>query len=181
MGSRNGLVRESKDLLALHGIVRGIIGRKCWKAEFSYASELILHFGRRQSDLLRAIPRFNLPERRVERGEWHLGTRATPWTLYTPRGIISSKEWSEENEKALQKKLTSVLAGRKVIQFSVSVPDDVLSVWFGDEYLFRITPTWRDAQYDVAYWELFMPGDKIVTYGPGSRWSYQRSDVPMTA
>jgi hypothetical protein len=153
---------RSADFEQLHVHVQGLIGRKCWKIAFTYGGELSLHFGRR-------LAYHNPKMVGKRRGEWRLDTRATAWTAFTPRGTISSKERDQKGEKAVEAKLQE-LEGRKVTNISVSVPDNVLTIEFGQDDLFRVTPTRTSAGSDLAYWRLFMPEHKQVTFGPGPFW-----------
>ncbi len=170
MNDANMLERRSTDLEELHSVVRGLIGRKCWRAAFTYGGELSLHFGRRlgyQNRLMKG----------KRTGEWRLDTRATPWTLFTPCGSTSSKDRNRDGEKSVEERLRA-LEGRKVTAFSVSIPDDFLTIAFGNDYLFQVNPNANNAKSHLAYWKLFMPGHKLITFGPGGVWSCKCSDFP---
>lgn len=161
--------QTSRDLSVLHSTIQGLIGKKCWRVAFTYGGELALDFGRGIAYELPALAG-------KKRGEWRFGTRGTPWQLFTPDGMVLSKHGTEDDLEAQAK----VLEGRKVTGFSVSVPDNALTISFNGSYLFRVIPTIADDKHDVPYWELFMPGHRLITAGPGARWSSQPSNLPMT-
>jgi hypothetical protein len=159
--------QTSRDLSLLHSTVQGLIGKKCWRVAFTYGGELALDLGRGIAYGLPALAG-------KKRGEWRFGTRGTPWQLFTPDGLILSKQGSEDELESQAK----VLEGRKVTGFSVSVPDSALTISFNGSYLFRVTPTAADDKYGLPYWELFMPGHRLIAAGPGPRWSSQPSNLP---
>ena len=162
---------KSTDLGKLNPIIHGLIGRKCWKLAFTYGGELTLHFGRQIS--------YNHPVMSGKKtGQWRLGTRATACAVFSPQGSISSKE--RATEEVLEEKL-KVLEGRKVTKINVSVPDNILTIAFGNDHLFQVIPTISDAKDTMSYWELFMPNHTVVTFGPGNSWSCRRSDVADSA
>jgi hypothetical protein len=73
----------------------GVIGKKCWKATFSYGGELCLHMGARVS--------YESPAMAGEKkGSWVFGTRGTAWRLIADTGRRIS---SEQGEDALDKKV----------------------------------------------------------------------------
>lgn len=153
---------RSTDLQALHSQINGLVGRTCWKVAYTYAGELSLHFGRRLA--------YRNPKMAGKKtGQWRLDTRATPWTGFTPNGVISSKERETKGEKTVEKEL-KVFEGEKVTNITVSVPDRVLTVVFGKDLLFRVTPTANSTKSGLSYWKLFMPDHKLVTFGPGDFW-----------
>jgi hypothetical protein len=160
--------RPSTDLTALHSVVHELIGKKCWKVAFTYAGNLSLHFGKRR-------PYEHPRMRGKKKGEWILGTVGTHWRLITPNEWIMSRRGREKYLVAKAK----ALEGQKVTRINVSVPDYFLTIAFGQQYLFQITPTDNDARWSLPYWELLGPDHRLITFGPGNTWSYGRSDVPL--
>jgi hypothetical protein len=102
-------------------------------------------------------------------GEWRLDTRATPWAAFTPNGVVLSKDREMKGEKTVEKEL-KIFEGHKVTDISVSVPGYVLTLAFGKDLLFRVTPAASSAKSGLCYWKLFMPDHKAVTFGPGNFW-----------
>lgn len=149
-----------------HSDIKGLVGRKCWKANFAYGGELCLHFGRQVS--------YEMPLMKgKKRGEWQLRTRGTAWQVFTGTDAFSSKTGSEA---ALSRKL-KCLVGRKVKDISVSAAN-VLTVEFEGDRLFRITPTRQDAKSQLPFWELGMPDHRVARFGPKTGWSISPSNVP---
>src|SRR3990170_4218945 len=97
-------ISRSKDLRKLRDIVRGLIGQKCWKAEFSYGSDFLLHFGAR-------IPCDHPKLADEEEGEWIFETCGTPWTLHTPIGPLIS---TTDDESCRLNEIKRYLYGNKV-------------------------------------------------------------------
>ena len=164
MASNNGSA-SSTDLQELYSAISGVIGKKCWKVQFVYGGNLSLHFGRH-------MPCVSPRMRGKKKGEWLLETLGTGWTMFTPRGVIVSSEYDEHR---LERKLR-VLEGRKVTRINLTVPDHSLTISFGEDYLFQLTPTANDTKSEVPYWEFFLSGHRLITFGPGNVWLCTRSD-----
>jgi hypothetical protein len=155
-----------KALEKLYSKVIGLIGKKCWKAGFSYAGQLRLHFGAR-------IPYASPKMAGKKKGEWMFGTCGTPWILVTPHGSVSSMEADEDELEQRIKELENA----KVTGFGISVPDHALLLTFTGQRCLYVVPTSDDDQWDVPYWELFLPGDLFIEFGPDGRWTCARSNV----
>lgn len=155
------------DWESLLEIIQGWIGEKCWKVAFSYGSELRLHFGARRSY---AHPRLA----GQKKGSWIFGTCGTSWALMTPDGRISSDGASEEE---LEQRV-AILERSKVTSIAFSIPDNGLFIGFSNDCLLHVTPVRSDDKSGVPYWELFLPGDLFVAFGPGKSWSCRRADLP---
>ena len=153
----------------LHSVISDLAGQRCWKSEFAYGDELTLHFGRRSR-----IRHPKLPDE--TEGEWILGTCGTAWSLFTPTGIVRSRaEVTKDIEQSVK-----AIENSKVTEIDVSIPGNILTLTFSNGCLFRILPTIskEDVSDEVPSWELFMPGNMFVAFGPGTRWSLKRADVP---
>ncbi|HUY31720.1 MAG TPA: hypothetical protein VMV69_02995 [Pirellulales bacterium] len=145
------------------GAIKGLAGKKCWKAGFAYGGELHLHFGAH-------VPCSNPRMAGRTKGSWRLGTCGTSWTLLTPNGKVTSGR----GEKKLESSIKSV-EGATVRRCHVK--GRILTIGFDNECTLLIIPTAEDDKYeDVPYWELFMPRHMMVAFGPGNAWSYRRSD-----
>ena len=70
-----------------------------------------------------------------------------------------------------------MLGNAKVVDFKIGIPNNIITVEFENNCLLRIIPSPKDDKFDLPYWDLFMPNHMVVSFGPGSRWSYRRSDV----
>ena len=168
MAKNNKAVVVVRPRAALTSEINRLIGRKCWKASFTYGGELCLHFGRRLS--------YDSPVLKgKKRGEWQLRTRATAWEVVTPTGSFSSLRGSEaELEQRLE-----CLVERKVKSVDLTNPA-VLTIEFVGKILFRITPTSDDARTRLAFWELGMPQHRVASFEPTSGLSIRASNVPKT-
>lgn len=134
----------------------GIVGKKCWKVAIAFGGELHLHFG------AHVVPKMA----GKTKGSWRFGTCGTSWTLVTPKGKISSTERDVDDLKAKIR----VLEGSKVRGFKVStIATGILSIAFDNGCVLLVIPTAEDDKHDLPYWELFMPGHRMVTFGPGKR------------
>jgi hypothetical protein len=147
---------------------QGVIGKKCWRVAFGYPQTLHLHLGAH-------IPYENAKMGEKRQGSWRFGTCGTAWTILTQKGTISSRE---KDQLALEKKV-KVLEKSTIIRFRVT--GRLLTITFSNGCRLRITPTAEDDQYDIPYWELFLPKHRLVTHGPCKVWSYRRSDLPTNA
>ncbi len=161
-------ISRSRDLGKLHSLISDLAGQRCWKVEFAFGAELMLHFGRR----LRI--RHSKLSGETE-GEWILGTCGTAWNLFTPDGIVrSSAEVTKDVEQSVK-----AIENTKVVEIDVGIPGNILTLTFSNGCLFRILPTLSKTEEsdDVPSWELFMPGNMFVAFGPGTRWSLKRADI----
>ena len=159
-------VKGSSDLRKLARTIEGIVGKSCAKIAFGYGGELHLHFGAK-------LPYENPKLSGGTKGEWRLNTCGTGWVLFTPHGCVAS---TSVNEAFLQSELR-VLGNAKVVDFEIGIPNNIITVEFENNCLLRIIPSPKDDKFDLPYWDLFMPNHMVVSFGPGSRWSYRRSDV----
>jgi len=162
---------DSTDFLKLHHIVSSILAKGCWRVDFGYGGDLRLNFGAR-------IP-YESPQMAGEKkGKWRFSTMGTAWMLFTPNGIVRGKKVKKRDEESLLKK-TRAIEGGKVTSLEVSIPSNALSISFSNGCLLRVLPSPEDDKYDIPYWELLLPGHMFVAFGPGNRWSFRRSDVPI--
>lgn len=160
-------ISTSKDMRKLFSIISEMVSKRCWNVEFVYGGELSLHFGRR-------LPCSHPKLATQFEGEWILGTCGTAWKLFTPDGLISS---FERNEKELEQK-AKVLENSTVSGIDVGVHGN-LTLTFSNNCLFCVLPNSKDDQYaDVPYWEIFLPNNMLIAFGPDTRWSLKRSDTP---
>lgn len=157
------------NLQRLYQAMGGIIGKKCWKAVFSYGGELCLHIGPR-------VPYESPAMAGEKKGAWILGTCGTAWRLITDTGRIYT---SKQSEDVLEKKV-NILENSTVTGFAVLAPRNGLVMLFNNGCYFHVAPTADDAKHDLPYWELFMPDNKLIAFGPGNVWSQERSDIPVS-
>lgn len=152
------------DLEGLQTILDGLTGQPFLIARRAYGDELRLHFGR-------PVPYHGAALAGQTHGEWVLGTRASPWQLVGPGGPVTSAECSPHAPAAE----LDVLAGTEVAQARVSSGFD-LQIAFNNDLVF-IVPV--NSDYDgLASWDLFTPGQLVITMGPGWHWSLSRADSP---
>ena len=98
----------------------------------------------------------------------------TGWTLHTPEVEISS---SKRDKILLELALKQCLEGSSVIEFDFGRKT---TLSFSNSCTLSVNATVTDDKYpDVPYWELLMPGHKMVRFGPGDAWSLKCSDLPM--
>lgn len=148
----------ANSILNLNQIIQPIIGETCHQITFSYGDELRLHFGE--------MTAYSHPKlRHLRKGSWQLSTRATPWyvmqndhfvPLYT---TYRAKMFLEHLEN---KKLTNfVIDSNKNFQLTLS---------FKEGYELILEPDLEEDDSGLAYWELLMPNEQILTVGPGMFW-----------
>lgn len=161
--------RGATSIDKLHRLIQpGLIGKKCWKVIFN-CGDLSLHMGAR-------LPYDNPKMAGERKGEWILGTCGTRWVLITPTQTLRSGD----NDEVTAERKAKAIENSRIVGFGVSVPDNVLLLDFSNNCRLLVIPTAADAKYDLPYWELFMPDDKFIAFGPGAVWSCRRSDVPAT-
>ncbi len=162
-------IPHAKDVQRLHVVIGGLLNKECWKVAFSYGGELHVHFGAHIASAHPKLPAEN-------EGEWILNTFGTAWVLHTRDGTIGSTGRTDTNEVQLEKKLGKHLETSNVSRLEGGKS---LIVTFNNGCRFCVTPTAEDDRSDLPYWELFMPHNMMVIFGPRNQWSYKRSDLPV--
>ena len=143
--------------------VRGIVGKRCWRARLGYGGELHLHLGAR-------VPYRSTRMAGQKQGAWRFGTSGSDWTLKTPTGTVSSQLSSEEQ---LEQRLTE-LEGSRVSHFKAEGLK--LKVHFDSNCVLTLIPGAENG-HEIPHWELFMPRHLYLAFGPGKIWHYGRSDI----
>ncbi len=161
-------IAGNADLTELKQLIRSIIGQICWSASLSYGDELTLDIGGK-------IPYKQKVMAGKYQGEWILGTRGSEWRLESASGIITS---TVEPAEVFKEKV-KVIEGTTITAVETNYPDLVLIVVFSNGYQLKVFPDLED-NFDLSYWELFTPNNRLVTLEPGGIWTNRRSDVPMT-
>ncbi len=159
-------VTKATDLEQLREITGGVLGETCWRASLSYGDELSLHMGAR-------LPYSQKSMAGKEKGSWILGTRLTPWRLDSASEILAT---SEEDPEILKQKVHAI-EGTTITMLETSYPELALSVTFSNGCKLMLIPDAEDDS-NLPYWELFTPYQMLLKVGPGSIWSYVRSDLP---
>jgi hypothetical protein len=161
-------ITGNADLNEFKHLMQEIIGQPCWAARLSYGDELTLDIGRK-------IPYKQKVMAGKYKGEWILGTRGSEWSLESASGIITS---TAEPAEVFKEKV-KVIEGTTITAVETNYPDLVLIVGFSKGYQLKVFPDLED-DFDLSYWELFTPNNRLVTLEPGGIWTNRRSDVPMT-
>lgn len=166
---------ESADLALLDAYLQQIVGQPLLFIRFSYGDELTLHLGE---------PRAYRSSKMVasKRGEYVLGTRASPWHLRSPGGsAIAGTEDAMSAYTPISKKDVEdsnvIEVGALVVRSTVvhDLHGIGLSLAFSDGSSLVLSPSAKDANHELADWELFTPFERIVRVGPGEKWSCLRS------
>lgn len=158
-------VTRPQDLDDLNILLRALRGQMCWAVRWSYGDELRLDFGGQR-------PYRNPLLAGKCKGEWVLGTRATPWLLSGPGAELSGAD-----EPTLAG-VSSAVVGARVVAARAAYPDLDLQVDFDNGYTLSLRVDTEESS--LAAWELFTPDDMVVTVGPGPRWTYTRADSAST-
>jgi hypothetical protein len=86
---------------------------------------------------------------------------------------------SSENDPHEARRQLSAIEGAGIIAFEVNLDNRTLNVRFANGCRLLVSPSPEDDSWDLPYWELFTPGHMVLAFGPGSVWSYTRSDQPV--
>src|SRR2546422_6001141 len=122
-------IARKHNLDGLYSMIKGVVGKTCWKAILGYGGELRLHMGAR-------IPYDSPKMAGKKKGAWAFGTSATPWILITPEGLIAS---DRENDGELEERV-KVLENRKVTGFGLSLPNHVWLMTFSKRCYLLVLP-----------------------------------------
>jgi len=154
-------IQGLNDLDHLKELMRPVIGELCWDVHLSYGDELRLEIGAKKSYQLFGEVKY--------KGEWMLGSRGTAWKMTSADEIIATSD----DEPEIMKQKAHAVVDTSIVDFDVTYPGLVLTVTFSNGIKFTILPTPEDDQYEVAYWELFMP-HALIQVGPGAVWTYEK-------
>lgn len=154
-------------------ITKPMIGEVCHQVIFSYGDELRLDFGEMSA--------YSHPKlAHLRKGSWQFGTRATPWVFKQGERILTSSLPVDIDAEIDDFKIDSVkkilqdLENKALTDFVVYANDISLILVFEGEYKLILEPDWQDDS-GLAYWELFMPTEQVLTVGPGLFWECKSS------
>jgi hypothetical protein len=160
-------VTKPDDLDKLHELTKAIIGQPCWNIRLGYGEELKLEIGEQ-------VPYRHPYFAGQYQGAWMLGSRGTDWTLKLPDGMLLN---SDDDIEIIKQKIQGIV-NTDIVSFNAQYPGFSLVISFSNGAVLNIAPSAEDLLFDLAYWELFMPENKHLSLGPGSKWTYSRSDEP---
>jgi hypothetical protein len=156
----------ANSILNLNQIIQPIIGETCHQITFSYGDELRLHFGEM---IAYSHPKLS----HLRKGTWRLNTRATPWYLMLRNSLFShchsSMFVNNQNAAELAKIQLQCLENKKLTNFVIDSNNFKLTLSFEDHYELILEPDLEDDS-GLAYWELMMPNEQILTVAPGMFW-----------
>jgi hypothetical protein len=156
----------------LNQIIQPIIGETCNQITFSYGDELRLHFGE--------MIAYSHPKlAHLRKGTWRLNTRATPWDLMIGNGLFSHSSMyaNYQNAAELAKIPLQYLENKKLTNFVIDSNSFKLTLSFEGGYELILEPDLEDDS-GLAYWELMMPNEQILSIGPGMFWECKSIHEP---
>ena len=159
-------------ILYLNQITQPIIGETCHQITFSYGDELRLHFGEM---IAYSHPKLAY----LRKGTWRLNTRATPWYLMIGNGLCSYSSMFVNYKDAAEcaKMSLQFLENKKLTNFVINSDNFKLTLSFEDYCELILEPDLEDDS-GLAYWELMMPNEQILTVGPGMFWECKSIHEP---
>jgi hypothetical protein len=160
------VVTKREDLDIPKEIVSKVIGETCWKASLSYGDELRLHIGAR-------MPYSHPALRGQEKGAWMLGTQGSAWNLSSSSKTLAS---SEDTLARINQELYDI-EGSTIVAFEIDYPDLLPKIEVSNDRILTLILD-SDDDFEIPYWELFTPYRKVLKVGPGTFWSYIRTDLP---
>jgi hypothetical protein len=165
--------QTGKEIVSIVALLTGKwVGEICRQVRFSYGDELHLDCGEMS-------PEDHPQLKKLLKGSWRFGARATPWLLKKADHLLLDSEQPESDMEILAAKtLTQIsLESKKIWKIEVNPENLELQLFFEDDYKLILQPDLNDL--DLTYWELFMPDKKILEIGPSYFWSckstYDRS------
>ena len=126
--------------------VQSLIGKKCTRASINYNNELHLYFGTR----------------------WKLITFDSIWSFSTPLGSVTSKS---RNKNKLQRAIELI---EHIPVFNIELWGKTLRIYFQNDCLISIIPKSINDKFDAPYFELFMPRNEVLSFGPHNKWSKKK-------
>ncbi|CAD5926548.1 hypothetical protein PCC9214_01004 [Planktothrix tepida] len=154
-------------------ITKPMIGEICHQVIFSYGDELRLDFG--------DMSAYTHPKlANLRKGSWQFGTRATPWILKQGDQVLTSSlpvnidTEIDDSQIDAVKKVVQQLENKELIDLQIDDHNISLTLLFQGDYKLILEPDLQDDS-GLAYWELFMPTDQVLTVGPGLFWECKSS------
>ncbi|OIP68596.1 MAG: hypothetical protein AUK43_15225 [Oscillatoriales cyanobacterium CG2_30_40_61] len=144
-------------------ITKPIIGETCHQVTFSYGDELRLDLGEMSA--------YSHPKlKHLRKGSWQFGTRATSWIFQQgDQVLISTLQVNIDVDIDTIKKVLQQLENKELINFVIDAQNISLTLLFEGNYQLILEPDLQDNS-GLAYWELFMPTEQVLTVGPGLFW-----------
>ncbi|VXD17254.1 conserved hypothetical protein [Planktothrix serta PCC 8927] len=174
MATQTSIANQKPDIEQIISVItKPMIGEICHQVIFSYGDELRLDFGEMSA--------YTHPKlAHLRKGSWQFGTRATPWVFKQDDRILTSSlpvdidGEIDDSEIDTVKKFLQQLENKELIDFVISAHNISLTLIFEDDYQLILQPDLPDDS-GLAYWELFMPTEQILTVGPGLFWECKSS------
>lgn len=106
---------------------------------------------------------------------WLLGTQGSHWSVLDAHGkeLATSDTDPEQSEPLLKR-----LEGAQVDRLSAGYPDPDLIVTLEDGTRMVVQAKGGGKLHEPPFWEVFTPGNMVVSAGPGAFWSHYPADVP---
>lgn len=169
MATQTSIANQKPDIEQIISVItKPMIGEICHQVIFSYGDELRLDFGEMSA--------YNHPKlAHLRKGSWQFGTRATPWVFQQGDQILtSSLPVDTDAEIDTVKKVLQQLENKKLINLVIDARNISLTLLFEGDYKLILEPDLQDDS-GLAYWELFMPTEQVLTVGPGLFWECKSS------
>jgi hypothetical protein len=159
----------ARDVQEIGEIVRPLLGSAGWNARIGHGSFLTIEFG--ESRLVGQ----RRDETPLTGGEWHLWIYCSAWRVETPTAVLGACE--DPRDRMMN--AAAALNGRLLLAVELRDPSLETTFRFEGGHALRVFPIYTSPSgADPAHWMLYTPGHMILTVGPASSWSYQRSDLP---
>jgi hypothetical protein len=141
-----------------------LIGKRPWRTSLGWGSFLTFEFGQRVRD------------GKFWHGTWHLWLYMCSWRLNGPHGLVLASD----SPRATVGRIVAKLAAHPLTEVEIQPRARCTTFEFGRQFLIRCAPFSQEEERNnvdpADYWMLFMPRHMVLTAGPGSRISIQRSD-----
>jgi len=169
MATQTSIANQQPDIDQIISVItKPVIGEICHQVIFSYGDELRLDFGEMSA--------YTHPKlAHLRKGSWQFGTRATPWVFKQGDRILTSSlpvnidAEIDELKIDTVKKVLQQLENKELIDFVIYARNISLILLFEGDYKLILEPDLQDDS-GLAYWELFMPTEQVLTVGPGFFW-----------
>lgn len=154
-------VEKAVDLEEVFEITKNLVNLPCWDSYIGYPSQLTLHFGEKEP--------YNHPRLKGKfRGSYRLLNQGNYFELFANEAIVNlSDKEDEEIENELR-----IIVNTTVIDVDISFPELNLTIHFSNGTSLKLYAD--DDEYNLAYWELYTPGDMVLKFGPHRTWSYSK-------
>ena len=165
-----GVVVKMEKTENLEGLIKPLLGKKCWQARKGHGSFLTFDFGKVKIPSRPSRSRFGKKRMLPAKGEWHLWIMMCEWVIKRHNIMIAHSESSDEDIE----NIVSQIKGLKIEKIGFYQDSDDSLFVFENGYTIQTHP-YEDGDENDEQWLLFTPNNYVISYANKNSWTYELS------